>query len=241
LKKLLDPGLRFGDVGRIAAVMAKASMTRATWRCQPRQERVSLWSRPSSFLAVSKLSSMALGLDQSVDAGPGRTPCGEEGQVAIGDVVADQQAAGPQARAGFVVFGGVVLSEDQIVVYLTSRAVAAAGYPAGETPDGDLLEVRLGFMMRRRQGAMILEAKDGEAAAPARIDRPLVRALVLAKTRSRQLESGEAPSIRALSEREGLCNHYAARLLPLAYLAPDITDRILASRQHRGVSLAALR
>src|ERR1019366_5706574 len=44
---------------RIAAIIAKASMTSETWRCQPCQERVSLWSSPSSFLAVSKLSSIA--------------------------------------------------------------------------------------------------------------------------------------------------------------------------------------
>src|SRR5271165_6853 len=44
---------------RMAAIMAKASMTSETCRCQPCQERVSLWSRPSSFLAASKLSSMA--------------------------------------------------------------------------------------------------------------------------------------------------------------------------------------
>ena len=44
---------------RITAIMAKASMTSETWRCQPCQDRVSLWSRPSSFLAVSKLSSIA--------------------------------------------------------------------------------------------------------------------------------------------------------------------------------------
>src|SRR5450759_1849439 len=37
---------------RIAAIMAKASMTSETWRCQPCQERVSLWSSPSSFLAA---------------------------------------------------------------------------------------------------------------------------------------------------------------------------------------------
>src|SRR3954454_13003598 len=58
------PRLLFGGVGvlvwrRMAASMAKASMTSETWRCQPCQERVSLWSRPSSFLAVSKPSSMA--------------------------------------------------------------------------------------------------------------------------------------------------------------------------------------
>src|ERR671917_308453 len=56
--------LLFGGVGvlvwrRIAVSIAKASMTSETCRCQPCQERVSLWSRPSSFLAVSKLSSMA--------------------------------------------------------------------------------------------------------------------------------------------------------------------------------------
>src|SRR5919107_1911251 len=56
--------LLFGGVGvlvwrRMAASIAKASMTSETWRCQPCQERVSLWSRPNSFLAVSKPSSMA--------------------------------------------------------------------------------------------------------------------------------------------------------------------------------------
>src|SRR5665213_4404714 len=44
---------------RRAAIMAKASMTSDTCRCQPCQERVSLWSSPNSFLAVSKLSSIA--------------------------------------------------------------------------------------------------------------------------------------------------------------------------------------
>src|SRR3712207_8162524 len=54
----------FGGAGvlafwRMAASIAKASMTSETCRCQPCQERVSLWSRPHSFLAVSKPSSMA--------------------------------------------------------------------------------------------------------------------------------------------------------------------------------------
>src|SRR3954452_18388137 len=44
---------------RMVASMAKASITNETWRCQPCQERVSLWSKPSSFVAVSKLSSIA--------------------------------------------------------------------------------------------------------------------------------------------------------------------------------------
>src|SRR3954453_19805460 len=44
---------------RMTAIMEKASMTSETWRCQPCHERVSLWSRPSSVLAVSKASSIA--------------------------------------------------------------------------------------------------------------------------------------------------------------------------------------
>lgn len=44
---------------RMAASMANTNMTRETWRCYPCQERVSLWSSPNSFFAVSKLSSMA--------------------------------------------------------------------------------------------------------------------------------------------------------------------------------------
>src|SRR3954453_17248694 len=44
---------------RIAASIAKASITSETWRGQPCQERVSLWSTPSSVLAVSKPSSIA--------------------------------------------------------------------------------------------------------------------------------------------------------------------------------------
>src|SRR5690242_20401231 len=53
--------LLFGGAGmfalwRMAASIAKASMTSETCRCQPCQERVSLWSRPNSFLAVSKRS-----------------------------------------------------------------------------------------------------------------------------------------------------------------------------------------
>jgi hypothetical protein len=42
----------------MADSMAKANMTSETWRCQPCQDRVSLWSRPGSLLVVSKAFSM---------------------------------------------------------------------------------------------------------------------------------------------------------------------------------------
>src|SRR6187551_2358790 len=57
--RLLFGGASVLALRRMAASIAKASMTSETCRCQPCQERVSLWSRPNSFLAVSKPSSMA--------------------------------------------------------------------------------------------------------------------------------------------------------------------------------------
>ena len=64
--------------------------------------------------------------------------------------------------------------------------------------------------------------------------------MVLAKGWVRELERGEVLSIKALARREGLCNHYTSRLLPLAYLAPDLVEMIISGRQPRSVSLAAL-
>ena len=46
--------------------------------------------------------------------------------------------------------------------------------------------------------------------------------------------------LKALALAEGDCNHYAARLLPLAWLAPDLVEQILSGRQPRAVSLGAL-
>src|SRR3954466_7209468 len=63
---------------RMAAIMAKASMTSETCRCQPCQERVSLWSRPSSFLAVSKLSSMAQRCPSTVTSTASGVPAGHQ-------------------------------------------------------------------------------------------------------------------------------------------------------------------
>ena len=45
--------------------------------------------------AILDRPAVSLDLDQRLDAGPSRAPGGEEGQGAIGDVAADQEASGP--------------------------------------------------------------------------------------------------------------------------------------------------
>ena len=80
----------------------------------------------------------------------------------------------------------------------------------------------------------------GAAASASRMDRALMRAVALAQAWSERLAIGDAPSIHALADSEGYCSRYAARLLPLAWLAPDLKEAILTGRQPRAVSLGAL-
>src|SRR3954465_8820569 len=78
IRRLLFGGAGVLALWRVGASMAKASMTSETGRCQPCQERVSLWSRPSSFLAVSKLSSMAQRRPSTVTSTASGGPAGHQ-------------------------------------------------------------------------------------------------------------------------------------------------------------------
>ena len=101
------------------------------------------------------------------------------------------------------------------------------------------LTVTLPIELKHRQGAKVIEAP-GEPGVAGRVDRALVRAVALARSWSTRLESGDAPSLKTLAVSEGYCDHYAARLLPLAWLAPDLVEQILQGRQPPALSLGAL-
>ena len=78
------------------------------------------------------------------------------------------------------------------------------------------------------------------ATAANRVDRALLRGVSLARQWAAQLETGEIASIRELAQRNNLCVNYTSRLLPLAYLAPDILETILQGNQPRTASLSDL-
>src|SRR3954466_1595637 len=69
IRRLLFGGAVVFALQRMAASIAKASMTSETCRCQPCQERVSLWSRLSSFLAVS-VNRRGIGTPIGIQSGP---------------------------------------------------------------------------------------------------------------------------------------------------------------------------
>jgi hypothetical protein len=78
------------------------------------------------------------------------------------------------------------------------------------------------------------------AAAPTKVDRSLVRAVVMSRAWVKRLEAGEPQSIKGLARAEGICILHTAKLLPLAFLAPDLVARILEGRQPGTLTLTAL-
>ncbi|MBC7767218.1 MAG: recombinase family protein [Phycisphaerales bacterium] len=78
------------------------------------------------------------------------------------------------------------------------------------------------------------------AAVPTKVDRSLVRAVVMSRAWVKRLEAGEPDSIKGLARTEGVCILHTARLLPLALLAPDLVAQILEGRQPRTLTLTAL-
>jgi DNA invertase Pin-like site-specific DNA recombinase len=78
------------------------------------------------------------------------------------------------------------------------------------------------------------------APVPIKVDRSLVRAVVMSRAWVKRLEAGEPQSIKGLARAEGICVLHTAKLLPLAFLAPDLVAQILEGRQPRTLTLTAL-
>lgn len=106
-----------------------------------------------------------------------------------------------------------------------------------EIEDG--IELSVGIRLKRRQTAILIDAPGSAQKAP-RVDRALLRAVCLARAWAGLLASGEVASVRDLALRHGFCNHYTAKLLALAWLAPDLATTILDGTQPNSLTLGAL-
>ena len=72
------------------------------------------------------------------------------------------------------------------------------------------------------------------------LDRALVRAICLTREWRRRLESGEVATTKEQAKIKGLCHRHTARILPLAYLAPDLVTMILDGLQPRAMTLRTM-
>jgi DNA invertase Pin-like site-specific DNA recombinase len=90
----------------------------------------------------------------------------------------------------------------------------------------------------RASGATIVRA-DGNAGY-AKIDRALVRAVVLASYWRELLETGEARTPHDIARLEGCRVSYVQRHLPLAFLAPRLIESIINGQQPSSLALSGL-
>lgn len=135
----------------------------------------------------------------------------------------------------------VQLGEDRVEMVLRREAVVVEGVSSDAqlTWTEEQLVIGVPIRLKHRQGATHIIAANG-AVKPARMDRALVRAVALARRWADQLGRGDIGSTKELARAEGYCEHYAAKLMPLAWLAPELVEMILDGRQPRTFTLGAL-
>ncbi len=112
----------------------------------------------------------------------------------------------------------------------------------GTRSEVDTITVRIPMRLERRGGRKLIIAPDGSAPTTAKPERDetMIKALVKAHRWRRRIESGKAKSITDLAAHEGVTDAYVCRILPLAWLAPEIVEAVLDGRQPEGLTLAGL-
>ena len=96
-------------------------------------------------------------------------------------------------------------------------------------------------LCRRGQEVQILTCDGTPSEVASAPDPVLVRAMIRAYRWRDLLESGAAKSVESISRTEHVNASYLAKLLSLAYLAPDLTDEILSGTQPRQLMLKHIR
>ena len=75
---------------------------------------------------------------------------------------------------------------------------------------------------------------------PARVDQTLLKTIVRAHKWFNELVSGRVHNMAEIASQEGVDKSYVSRVMTLAFLAPDITESIIAGRQPADLSVEKL-
>jgi site-specific DNA recombinase len=132
----------------------------------------------------------------------------------------------------------VELGDHQITIVCDAAAIATAVKAAPMDDRPSTMTLCVNVTLKRSGRAMRLLQNNGALAAGAP-DASLIRLLVQARGWWRELRQGQI-DITTLAAREGRTASYVTRVVRLAFLAPSVTDAILAGRQRIGVNATML-
>jgi site-specific DNA recombinase len=129
----------------------------------------------------------------------------------------------------------VVIEADALKLMLRPTALMK---DAGNSIDEPIrLTVPIQF---RRRGVEMKLIIPGETSKPSRLDPALIKAIARGHHRFEDLAIGRAAALQAIADREGVTEGYVRRLIPLAFLAPDIVEAILRGEQPVDLTAARL-
>ena len=136
----------------------------------------------------------------------------------------------------------VMVGADRLRIVLSAESIdpqrLAVVYPEASTHEDGRVEIVTSIVIKPTNATRLIGGDRQPKSA--RVDRALVRAVACASVWAKRLASGEAASIDDLATREGVSTMYAGKLLPLAFLAPDLVQVILTGRQPAGLTLSTL-
>jgi hypothetical protein len=109
------------------------------------------------------------------------------------------------------------------------------------TQTNDTTRVFIPLTQRRRNGRPRILPPEPEAHFQSRSQDPhILRALGRAWAWRRRLETGEVATIHDLAKAEGFTDRFVSRVMRLAYLSPDVLERLVISRDPPSVSVNEL-
>ena len=109
------------------------------------------------------------------------------------------------------------------------------------TQTNDTTRVFIPLTQRRRNGrARILPPEPEAHFQSSSQDAHILRALGRAWAWRRRLEAGEAATIHDIAKAEGFTDRFVSRMVRLAYLSPDVLERLVISRDPPSVSVNEL-
>ncbi len=96
----------------------------------------------------------------------------------------------------------------------------------------DIIRVVIPLAIRRRNGRPRVMPPENVAARQARAQDPhILRALGRAWAWRRRLESGEVATAGDLAKLEGVTERFVSRTMRLAFLSPEVLERMLVGRE----------
>lgn len=132
-------------------------------------------------------------------------------------------SAGRYDGDGFELLARAVLSEDEMALHLDLSRLADSIVL--------MIEHRVPLQIRKRGVETKLVIESGLPCKAVNPDPSLIKVVSRAHRWMEALRSGHQPSQAAIAKAEGVSRRYVGQLLPLAFLAPDIVESILAGRQ----------